>query len=148
MRISQYDRLVRLSPYLVNINSTPLNYGYTGMFTHKKAEYHPHIDISNQITLQSEKTATLLHEIGHAIHYRRHCKCYQTDDRVLKEYHAQKFALRFMLRYKLTGALRWDIQNWEYNAHTYSEVYQKAFAQLQQDKIWHKCKNYLTRPTG
>lgn len=36
----------------------------------------------------------LLHEIGHAIHHAKNCKCMQLYDHTLAEYHAERFVMK------------------------------------------------------
>lgn len=150
---TQFDRLVKISPYPVSMGLIPL--GYAGVFRwgnagdrqpYAGADFKPSIQISRRIISRQKKVATLLHEIGHAIHYRRHCRCY-TDhsDYFLTEYHAQRFALRYMLRYKLKGALRYEIEDMKRDQHQYSKQWQAVIKQLMQEKIWEKCENYLTK---
>ena len=139
MRISQFNRIARLSPCPVSICNIRPSCFYWGSYGEQQR-----IEIEDSIKSQPERVTVLLHEIGHAIHYRRHCKCFTNDSYYLQEYHAEKFALQFMLRYKLTGALRWNVHDFEHNLDRYPLICKKVFAQLQQDKIWHKCKKYLT----
>lgn len=135
MRISQFNRIAQISPVPVNIDNVRISCFW---FNDQR------ISIAKHIRTQPERISVLLHEIGHAIHYRRNCKCYKNNDYTLQEYHAEKFALRFLLRYKLTGALRWNVHDFEHNLYKYDPICQDVFAQLQQDEIWHKCKKYLT----
>lgn len=146
---SYYERLVQLSPYPVYITSVPFRFSGcfwygdgSGMQPYEKPDFRPHIDISPFCT-QNDEICTLVHEIGHAIHYRRHCKCYCTDDIYLRELHAYRFSLRFMLRYKMMGALRYEHNCIKNHAIKHSQVYQDVFAKIKTEKIWKKIENFF-----
>lgn len=150
IRITQFDRLVAISPYPVRKRSTIMM--YSGVFwwgeigdtkPYQSKDFTPMIDIDITQKPNARLISTLIHEIGHAIHYKRHCRCYIEHDNFLAEYHAERFALRFMLRYKLKAALRYEINDMMCHINKYSVQWQHIIERLQQDKIWRKCIDYL-----
>ena len=141
--MKQFDKLIQISPYPVKIEHLPFRYsgGFwygssNGHVPYQEKDFNPYIAISPLIKLPTFQIATLVHEIGHAIHYKRHCVCYTTH-RELAEYHAELFALRFLLRYKLKGALRIKIKY--IKKYACSNILSGLFKM----KIWKRCLEYL-----
>lgn len=134
MRTSYFNQLKQLSPYPIS-NFLDSRFVYGGK--------SPVIMISTLVKNPAIKTAMLAHEIGHAIHYKRNCKCFINNDQVLIELHAHRFALHFMLRYKFIGALHYCILYTKNNMSHFPRHYVVAFEQLQTEKIWDKCLKFL-----
>lgn len=42
----------------------------------------------------TEQVLILLHEIGHAVHHIKNCKCHTDKNRTLAEYHAHRFIMK------------------------------------------------------
>lgn len=148
MKTSYYNQVKQLSPYPVDENNTDSRYmgsfwwGKTGdNRPYADKNFKPYISISPLIKRDADKTATLVHELGHALHYRRHCKCYTTNNSELRELHAYRFTMRFMLRYKMRAALRSEIK-W-LRSKSLHGFYLDASRQLQTEKIWFKCLEFL-----
>lgn len=148
----QFDRLIKLSPYPVEERSLLMATGGflwkfeddTGAYQHK--DFTPSIIINADVGCKAKKWA-LIHELGHAIHYRRRCKCFRnwrtTEDDYLCELHAERFALRFTLRYKLKGVLQYVMEDCKNNLWRYGPVYWRVYSQLRSERIWQRCKEYL-----
>lgn len=136
MRTSYYNQLERIAPYpVVNYEENPK---YGGRFVYGDK---PVIKIAPYMKTPAIRVAILVHEIGHAIHYKRGCKC--MDEWELSELHAHRFALRFMLRYKFVTALRYTIRHTINGMPHFPRYYVTAFEQLQTEKIWQKCLDFL-----
>ena len=144
-----YEELKRLSPCPINKN-VPTSVGYNGEFwwgkigdirPYDSPDFEPFITIATFITNPAKRISVLVHEIGHALHHRRHCKCFTDVNRgVLVELHAMRFALRFMLRYRLTDALRQEI---DALSGTHNEPYATAANLIKKEKIWNRCLDFL-----
>lgn len=133
-------RLKKLSPYKIYYRDLQ----WAGCFAYcKEILLQPFIEIDNALPREL-RYATLLHELAHARHYKRNCRCYREDNRALKEFHAERFTFRYLLRYKYTKALKLAYEQTLETWPTYDEDYNKAFRMLEKDKIWKKVQNYLT----
>lgn len=141
------NKLIDLAPYPVR---SKLILQYTGYFrytndgnsiTYRDTGFMPTISI-NSAESNPIQICTLVHEIGHALHYRRKCKCYTQNSRYLKELHATRFELRFLLRYKLYAALEYAMESYIQSVHS-SPIYQQVSDQIKTEKIWQKVIDYL-----
>ncbi len=137
-----FDRLVKLSPYPVRVEPEP----FIGIF--KRVRYgQPHIIIDDGIISSHEGMAVLLHEIGHAICHKKKCECYKVlagnSHTYLPEYHAERFAFRFMLQKKMNEVLNWRINFLIDGCGEFEDYHNKAIDRLRTDPIWQKCKDYL-----
>lgn len=141
MRTSYYNQLKRISPYLIYEHE--IDSRFFGVFSWGSECINglPAIQISPSAKNSALRTATLIHEIGHALHYKRGCKCFINKDRVLQELHADRFGLHFMLQHKFVMPLRFTIQH--IKKRVYIPIYNDAANQLQKEKIWNKCLDFL-----
>ena len=83
----------------------------------------------------------LAHEIGHALCHKRHCNCFINGDKALRELHAMRFSLRFMLRYKLTAALRQEIKS--LSGKYKNDHFRKATKLIKKEKIWRESLRFI-----
>ncbi|MCK5607948.1 hypothetical protein KAR91_39070 [Candidatus Pacearchaeota archaeon] len=133
--MTQFDTLVKMSPCPVSVEPIKFSKGIYRTILQE-------IIIADSISL-IQRIAVLTHEIGHALHYKRKCRCFFLHNDFLCEYHAHRFAMRFMLRYRLKGALRYTFNCMKREWSTFGYPYDRVTARLQQEKIWQRCRDYL-----
>lgn len=135
-------KLVELSPYDVCFE-TIVDFPFAGLFDH--CEYYSPkpkiiIDIGK---IRGNFLAVLLHELGHARHYKRKCKCYRPRNRVLAELHAYKFELRALLYFNETKELKKELsdikEDYPCSSSTYCQTYDKLFKTKLWQRCWDKC---------
>ncbi len=137
-----YIKIAMLSPYPIYDRSFVSIYG---RFCHSNddIDYMPHIELDKNIT-GAKKLTVLIHELTHARHYKRNCKCYRENDYYLKELHAYQFGLRFAIRYKMMAILKCLYHHMTCKEIVnYPQGHQKAITQLKTEKIWKKVENLL-----
>lgn len=139
--------IIGLSPY-------PITRAYTGsgafcwgtglgIWPYQQIDFEPYIEIPDCLP-DADCVAILLHEIGHALCFRKHCRCFAVgDNRYLRELHAYRFALRYMVRYKLIDALQHEYDNMVFGFYEYLPIYQKAVRQIKREKIWQEIEKIL-----
>ena len=89
-----YEEIEKLSPVKIIYGSHFTTGTYYSYMLPHEANMKPYIEIKADLCL-ANKTIELLHEIGHAIHHAKNCKCIQNmDDHTLAEYHAYKFTMK------------------------------------------------------
>jgi len=138
-------RLRQLSPYPIKVQCVDDD-SAGALVWGKHLTRKPYIELGNHLN-NVDKIRTLAHELGHAQCYRRQCSCYLLKSYVLKEYHAIKFSLRIMLRYKLLLPLALEMLEIEQivkdNDFDKREI--KARKMVMQDKIWKRCKKEVQK---
>ena len=77
----------------------------------------------------------LLHEIGHAICDKNNCRCYGTNDRKLREYHAFKFVLIHVKNDKRLSKMFIDESN-NLVLNDFWPDHQHAIIRLKKLKTW------------
>lgn len=145
-------KLVILAPYDVWFEPTKPgmsgwfswgNSGDTVPYCNYKKDFKPSITIDKNDE-SAKQVCTLVHEIGHAKHYQRKCKCYIQNNRYLRELHATRFELRFLLRYKLKSALKYAISTYQsFNIMFMPELHQQVAEQIRTEKIWQKALDFV-----
>ena len=92
-----------------------------------------------------ENIAILAHEIAHALHDVKNCKCMKNPDYVEREIHAHKDSLRFLLKHKQKKALKWLIKiiREHSNEGCYNNEAQPAAKHIMKLKLWQKCLDYV-----
>ena len=92
-----------------------------------------------------ENIAILAHEIAHALHDVKDCKCMKNSDHTEREIHAHKDSLRFLLKHKQKKALKWLVER--IKEHTAGNYYhdeaQPAAKHIMKLKLWQKCLDYV-----
>lgn len=146
-----YEKLVKLLPYPVKIE-------YGGMYSagafvwgdgihHRPyCGFEPYVQVNPSLS-KIERMVVLIHELGHAICHREHCKCYTEYDgknKYLPELHAYRFFLKFTLKHKMTDILRheYDIMDMRTD---YPALYQEVVDQIKTERIWRKATKYLEK---
>ena len=100
-------------------------------------------------TLKSyENIAILAHEIAHALHDAKDCKCMKNPDYVEREIHAHKDSLRFLLKHKQKKALKWLIERIKEHAieRCCHDEALPAAKHLMKLKLWQKCLGFVNNP--
>lgn len=145
------EQLIKLSPYPVIIKH---NFGYYGVLrwgdgTFGKPytrPYKPRIEMGEDLS-DIEYQATLIHEIGHAIHHKKHCKCFTEQDNnkrwYLSELHAVRYALQFMIKHEMINALRFEYGLIKGGMFGCQEYYQKMCVKIKKEKLWQEIKRAL-----
>jgi len=85
----------KLSPVKIYYKQNP-EYGtaYFSCMEPHEIYQERHIEIDADLCL-AERIVATLHEIGHAIHHVRNCKCFEDiTDHTLAEYHAYRFTMK------------------------------------------------------
>jgi hypothetical protein len=138
--------LLQFSPYPVKeIAANPLI--HTGTFTHDSKEAY--IQITSSLP-EYKKLASLAHELGHARHFKRHCKCYWDDEDaiqsfIIKELHAMKFELAVLLHLKARRSLKWVMREYSCLSDYSNKATQIVLRKLYQTKIYFKCKEFIKK---
>lgn len=139
------EQLIQLSPVPVEFVDTLNNSHFAGAYYHAK-EYagKPRIKIVNELD-NNEKMVTLIHEIAHAKCDAKGCKCMKNPDRTVREYHANKFTLTWLLKHKQKELLKqeMDVIIGQANGLSNYEYYVEAAKHIMKLKLWHKCLNYI-----
>jgi hypothetical protein len=137
---STVKNLIQLSP--VPINFITLFFGFCGEYCYRGPYTgHPHINIDNSLQ-EHESLAVLAHEIGHAICGAKNCYCLKNPDRAIREFHAHKWSLKWMLKNKQAIALRWELQCIKGTLKR-NDYYHDAAKQIKKTRLWRKCVKYV-----
>jgi Zn-dependent peptidase ImmA (M78 family) len=139
--------LEKLSP--CEIEYTFTDYGrYTFDYSDENMEINL---IKIDLTLKEhEKLAILAHEMGHALCDKNKCKCFSEIRKnmngvsSLAEYHAHKFALKWLLDNGCKRALRYYIKTIrKLSKPPIIEAYIKAAKRIMKLKLWQKCLDFV-----
>lgn len=96
---------------------------------------------------EAAKIACLAHEVGHALCGTNKCICEKevwavNGSAVLSEYHAMKFASKWLLDNRCLEAMRHHITLIESQSKDCPSPHNNAARRLTKLKLWEKCKNY------
>lgn len=146
-----YKDIIKLSPYPVKMEHIGSWAGWFswGDGTHEiyqHPNYKPYIKIDECLD-SVERMAVLIHEVGHAIHYQRHCKCMcehnEHKRQYLVELHAYRFALRFMIKHNLLDALQYEYDKMIESTDFLPSAYCRVFKKIKTEELWQKVKKTL-----
>jgi len=140
------ETLKRLSPVPIEFVDEMRCFGFCGMFWDDGVSSigHPFIEIDNNLE-NHQKIATLIHEISHAICSGKNCKCVKIYEKnpALAEIHAYKYELKWLLKHKQKGALKYEIEQIELHIKNRSDHYVEAAKHIMKLKLWQKCLDYV-----
>lgn len=139
--------LIHLSPVPVYFMDVMSISDFCGIFWQGKkhdGDGHAYIEISTELE-NYQKISTLVHEIGHAKCYEKNCKCMKNSDHAKREIHALKFQLRWLLKYKQKGGLKWEMDSLikQANGQACRTYYVKAAKHIMKLKLWQKCLDFI-----
>lgn len=149
--VMNIKQIIKLSPYPVKIEY--IGY-YDGFFEwanagddrpYQNKDFQPHIKVDKALS-GARQLAVLIHELGHAIHYKKHCRCYTKYDgynRHLAELHAYQYALQFMIKHKLLDALQYEYDHIIRLEKHQEVLYRNVSKKIQTKRIWKKAKKIL-----
>ena len=119
-----------------------------GTFFWKKSSsalyFDKRIEIDKSLQ-QHQRIAVLSHEVGHALCFEKDCKCFEGRDIIQREFHAHKYALKFLLKYKQKKALKWMMKDIIERSHD-NPFFEKPLKRLMKLKLWQKCLDYIGEP--
>jgi len=142
--------LEKLSPYPINyVNKWRYEHG---AFFPKFSTFYCRIEINKDLS-EDVKLATLAHEVGHALCYKKGCKCMEyahelgthiSSKYTMTEYHANKFAIKFLLENKQKEALKDIIKVILEDSQDYfNGAHQKACKKIMKLKLWKKALDFV-----
>jgi len=101
------------------------------------------IEINTNMSI-SEKEGTLSHEVSHGRCYSRGCTCYEKNDRVLQEVHAELYALHLLLRSQKKNAILARFKRWKESWNNdKDDEYSKALAIIKKRRIYNHCQEFV-----
>lgn len=144
--MTKREKLSQLSP--CKIIECPLwnlvgCYGWVKIRTSQKNIY-----ISNTLE-EHQKLAVLAHELGHALCDKNNCKCSPAMKTLpytssLVEYHANKFAFKWLLDNKCKQALKYGIELIrEQSLWSNHDPHGRAARCIMKLKLWQKCLDFV-----
>lgn len=137
------EQLIQLSPVPVEFTDTMSVFAGT-YWSIEDCSDKPRIEIANDLT-NSQKTTTLIHEIGHALCDNKSCECMKNPDHTKREIHANKFTLSRLMKYKLKEGLKEEMERITQQADglTSHVYYTDAAQHVMKLKLWQKCLDYV-----
>jgi len=153
--MTEIERLVELCPCSVEFDSPdrePNGACYWDSVQYFWGTRGPLVEIGSSEN-EAETLYSLAHETGHALCDAKKCSCgmgsYNHSDRTMSEYHAMKFAAKWLFDHKCKGGLRVAIRSIERQA-MFNTVFDsprlsahcKAARRLVKLKLWAKCVAY------
>jgi Zn-dependent peptidase ImmA (M78 family) len=145
------DKISHLLQILVEESPVPVNFGpcsqtnMVGEYKHKKSFTDAKIIISDRPKI--EQLGTLAHELGHALCVEKGCVCMDqklidSRDRELAEYHAQKFALEWLLKHQCKEAIILEMY-WNWQQSQYENKHKIPCMRLMKSEVWTRCKIFV-----
>ncbi len=126
--------------------STPGFSGCKGSYWWSEEIRLPNIELGPAVSAAA-RLACLAHEVGHALCETKHCSCEAGARKVrgtttLSEYHAMKFASKWLLDNRCLDAMQNHISLIEAQASRRPSPHRTGARRLMKLKLWEKCKNY------
>ena len=142
--MTKLEELLNLSPCKVLFTRhCYYNYGAYWDKTKAKHLFNPTIEIQKDLK-EHEKLAVLVHEIAHANCDKNNCICWTTEDNVLREYHAYKYSLEWLLKNNCPEALKFTIKSIKSNSEIQDfEQHTQAAQRIVKLKLWQKCLDFI-----
>lgn len=147
LKVMRFNRLKKLSPVPIHFVNEIYNPNWCGVYygSHtNQTGKELSIEIIDSLT-DSQKTITLVHEIGHALCDSKGCECMKSPDHTQREIHAYKFTLKYLMKHKLKAELKSEIAQiiHQANGNTSYAYYQKTAKHIMKLRLWRKCLDYV-----